>query len=410
MGKTFGEKLRTVRQERFLSRRELGTPRLREREVSLLEAGRREPDIELISSLAGRLAAAPGSRPRPGGPDGALFLALAACQSWDERDYSGCLGLALAAARAAAAEHDPQEWWLSSLLAGQARLKLEDYSGCIRQATELAGHRQVLKRPDLRSRAQGLAARACQGAGKLPDAVRHGRAAVVSAQDGKAGAETTLEAYLSLTAALAESGQLPEAWELCRVMVLPLIDSVPDTLLAGKGFWTVGNVAFRRGDSAAGLRFHQRAGALLSPRLDVGLWASFNKASASMRLSSGLHDDQTFACIRQAEAALAVVGASRIDTVDLIHAHGRWEQLSGNYEHAVDLLSEAYAQRSSLPPQTAAEVALQLALSLASLGQTQAAADRLEESESLFNTAGAVDRRGHVRALSASLARYRRIP
>ena len=78
-------------------------------------------------------------------------------------------------------------------------------------------------------------------------------------------------------------------------MVLPLAETVPDTLLAGKGFWAVGNVAFRRGDAAAGLRYHQRAAALLSPRLDVGLWASFNKASASMRLASGLHDEQTLA-------------------------------------------------------------------------------------------------------------------
>ncbi|MER2135089.1 MAG: hypothetical protein ABS910_10490, partial [Arthrobacter sp.] len=65
--------------------------------------------------------------------------------------------------------------------------------------------------------------------------------------------------------------------------------------------------------------------------------------------------------------------------------------------------SEAWDGRSYLSPQTAAEVALLLGLSLASLGRHRAAADRLRESESLFRRAGAADRSGHVRALSAAL-------
>lgn len=409
MGETFGQKLRSVRQERVLSRRELGAPELREREIALLEAGRREPGPETIRRLAARLAAAPGGQPRSGGGDGsgdgAVFLALAACQAWDERNYFSCLETAVAAAAAARAEGNTHQWWELSLLAGNARLKLGHYRFCIRQASALARHTLARSHPELRSRAQELLARACQGAGRLPDAVRHGAEAVASAQEGRAPGAVALAAYLSLAAALTESGQLPQAWEYCQVFILPLAEAVPDTLLAGKAFWTAGNVAFRRGDRAAGLRLHQRASALLSPRLDVGLWASFNKASASMRLASGLHDSQTLACIQQAEAALAVVGASRSDALDLIHAHGRWQHLHGNHAAAVDLLSEAWAGRGALSPQTAAEVALLLGLSLASLGRNRAAADRLQESESLFRRAGAADRSGHVRTLAAALDR-----
>lgn len=405
MGKTFGKRLRTARQERFLSRRELGAPALlREREVSLLEAGRREPGRDVLGHLASGLAAAPGCRARPGGPEGSLWLGLAACQAWDERNYFGCLETAVAAAAAARSEGDLQDWWELSLLAGSARLRLGHYSFCIHQATALARHPLARSRPDLRSRALELLARACQGAGKLPDAVRHSREAVASAQDGPSGQEVTLAAYLSLVAALTESGRLSQAWEYCRVMVLPLAETMPDSLLAGKAYWAAGNVAFRRGDPGTGVRYHQRAAALLSPRLDVGLWAAFNKASASMRLASGLHDAQTFACIRQAEAALAVVGASASDALDLVHAHGRWQHLNGNYARAVDLLSEAWAGRGSLSPQTAGEVALQLGLSLESLGRVEAAADRFQESESLFRLAGAADRTGHVQALAAALA------
>ncbi|MFJ2508647.1 helix-turn-helix domain-containing protein [Arthrobacter citreus] len=404
MGKTFGKRLETSRQERHLSRRELGGPELAEREVSLLETGRREPGRQVLGHLAERLAAAPGCPPRAGGPNSAIYLGLAANQAWDERNYFVCLETAVAAAAGARSEDDAEDWFEMSLLAGNAWLKLGHYRFCIKQASALARHPLARSRAELRARALELLARACQGAGRLPEAVRHSRQAVESAQEGPAAAEVGLAACLSLAAALTESGRLSQAWEYCRVMVLPLAETVPDTLLAGKGFWAVGNVAFRRGDTVAGLRYHQRAAALLSPRLDVGLWASFNKASASMRLASGLHDEQTFTCIRRAEAALAVVGASRGDSLDIVHAHGRWQHLNGNYSRAVDLLSEVWAERGALSPQTAAEVALQLGLSLGSLGQMEAAAHRLQESESLFRMAGAADRSGHVRALAEALA------
>lgn len=406
MGKTFGKRLRTNRQERLLSRRDLGEPGLAEREVSLLENGRREPGQQMLSHLAARLASAPGCPPRLGGPNGALYLGLCASQAWDERSYFECLETAVAAAAAARAEGDGEDWFELSLLAGNARLKLGHYRFCIRQASALARHPQARGRAELRARALELLARACQGAGRLPAAVRHGREAVDSAQEGPVPAEVSLAACLSLAAALTESGRVSQAWEYCRVMLLPLAEAVPDTLLAGKAFWAVGNVAFRRGDAAAGVRYHQRAAALLSPRLDVGLWASFNKASASMRLACGLHDEQTFTCIRRAEAALAVVGASPGDALDIIHAHGSWQHLNGNYARAVDLLSEVWDARGLLSPQTAAEVALQLGLSLGRLGQAEAARRHLEESESLFRLAGAPDRSGHVRTLADALAEH----
>ena len=403
MGKSFGEKLRSARQERFLSRSELGMPLLREREVSLLEGGRREPGRTVMSQFAERLASAPGARPRPAGPTGALFLALSAHQSWDERDYLRCCGHADAGASAAMTEHDPQEWWSLTFLAARCQLRLGNYPDCINRAGLLIRHPLALRSQPELPRAHALLAAAYQGHGCLPEAVRHASAAVAAAQKAPLGGEILVEAYQSLVAALTESGEVDQAWEICRVLLVPLLDTLPDAQLAGKGFWTVGNVSFRRGDRTAGLRFHQRAASLLSPRLDLGLWASFNKASASMRLSSGLHDQQTLSCIEHAEAALAVVGESRADALDLLHSRGRWEHLQGNHAAAVLLLSEAYAGRAALPPQTAAEVALQLGRSLAAVGQNGEAAARLQESEALFRRAGAADRSGHAKALAASL-------
>ncbi|MBD7996107.1 helix-turn-helix transcriptional regulator [Arthrobacter sp. Sa2CUA1] len=404
MGKSFGEKLRSARRERFLSRSELGEPLLREREVSLLESGRREPGRAAVRQFAQRLATAPGTLPRPAGPDGALHLGLTAHQLWDERDYGRARDVAADGARAALAEQDPPEWWALTFLAARCQLRLGDFEGCVFRASLLARHPLALAQLSLRARAKALLATAHQGRGHLGEAVRQAQAAVAAAQKAPAGNDGLLEAYQALAAALTESGRLAQAWEVCRVFLVPLLDTVPDSQLAGKGFWTVGNVAFRRGDPAAGVRFHQQAAALLSPRLDLGLWASFNKASASMRLSSGLHDAQTLNCIEHAETALAVVGESRTDAVELLHSRGRWQHLQGNHAEAVNLLSAAYAERTVLAPQTAAEVALQLGLSLASLGRSCAAAARLAESEALFRRAGAADRSGHAKALAASLS------
>ncbi|MBD8043107.1 XRE family transcriptional regulator [Arthrobacter sp. Sa2BUA2] len=372
--------------------------------MSLLEGGRREPGRAMMRQFAERLAAAPGNTPRPAGPDGALYLGLAAHQFWDERDYVRARDCAAAGAGAALAEHAPPEWWALTFLAARCQLKLGDFEGCVMQASLLARHPLALQQLSLRARAKALLATAHQGRGHLSEAVRQAEAAVAAAQKAPAGNDGLLEAYQALAAALTESGRLAQAWEICRVFLVPLLDTVPDSQLAGKGFWTVGNVAFRRGDRVAGLRFHQQAASLLSPRLDLGLWASFNKASASMRLSSGLHDDQTLICIEHAETALAVVGGSVTDALDLLHSRGRWQHLQGNHAEAVRLLSAAYAERAVLAPQTAAEVALQLGLSLASLGRSCAAAARLEESEALFRKAGAADRSGHAKALAASLS------
>ncbi|MCC9194162.1 XRE family transcriptional regulator [Arthrobacter sp. zg-Y916] len=404
MGKTFGEKLRTARRDRFLSRAELAAPMLRERDVSLLEAGRREPGPGAIQHFVQQLAAAPGALRRPGGTASALYLSLSASQSWDERSYRQCLDQALAGAAAALAEQDVDEWWDLSFLAARSQLKLENYAGCIQQAQLLARHPLALRRDPLRARARALLATAYQGSGNLAQAVSQAKAAVAAAEAAPAkGGVVLLEAYQCLAAALTESGKVAEAWEICRVLLLPLLDTVPDATAAGKGFWTVGNVAFRRGDSTGGQAFHQRAASLLSPRQDLELWASFNKASASMRLSSGLHDDMTLDCMQRAQAALAVVGESSSDTLDLLHSRGRWQHLRGNNVEAVILLSQAYAERERLAPQTAAEVALQLGISLASLGESRQAAERLQESVALFLRAGATDRSGHASALAESL-------
>ena len=117
------------------------------------------------------------------------------------------------------------------------------------------------------------------------------------------GSTIIIGALRALIGALAESGRLDEAWKYCQDMNEQM-DEHSMTQLAGEVAWVVGNVAFMRHDYAEGVKYHERAAKLLSPANDIDLWARFNKASAAVRLSSGIVEPETLASIERAELAL----------------------------------------------------------------------------------------------------------
>ena len=410
MGRTFGERLRSERLGRRLTRSALGGDLFRAREVGRLESGRREPPSGAVRVLADRLAAAPGASGAATagtGPEGSLFLELSASQAWDERDYSRCRAQSLAGALAALAEGDPQRRWNLSFLAAACLCSLRRFRDCIDEALLLADHPLAAEGLPLRPRAETLLATACQGAGRLPEAVAHARRALRLGLAARLGPEILMEIYEALVSALSECGLLEEAWSHCTTMLIPLLESASDPQVAGKGLWTVGGVAFRRGDNGGGLRYHRRAASLLTPEADLEVWAAFNRDSALLRLSAGIHDADVLASIEHAEAALSVVGASEtgeLEELEIRHLRGRWLQLAGDHAGAAARLAAVYARRELFSPQSTAEVALHLGLSLAALGEREAAVGRLRAGARIFRSAGAADRADHAFRLAADVA------
>ena len=405
MGKTFGERLQSVRMDRRLTQAELGGEVLRPRDISQLEKGRREPTGGAVRLLAERLTAVPGfPQPRPGA-DSRTFLELSAAQAWDERNYPASRGYARQAADAALADGDPMGWWELSFLAAACLRRLHQYPECMAEAQMLALHPLAAEGQPLRPQAETLLATACQGSGRLPEAVQHARQALKLGLSVKLGPAQLIEVYQALIAALSESGYQDEAWGHCQTLLIPLLEASTDRQARGKGYWAVGNVAFRRGDVAAGVRHHIRAGALLTPDADLEVWAAFNRASAAMRLAEGVHDDAANECMVHAETALSVVGGTQEEALSLQHSRGRWLQLSGNHVSAARLLGDVYAHRDALSPQDAGEVALHLAISVAALGRCREAVDLLDDSAAAFHTAGAVARAGHAARLAAQARR-----
>ncbi|MCC3272943.1 helix-turn-helix domain-containing protein [Arthrobacter zhangbolii] len=402
MGKSFGEQLRSERLDRRLTQAELGNGIYAPHEISLYETGRREPAPRAVELFAERLAAVPGrAGPWPGRlQDSPLFLALSARQCLDERDYTEALRLSGAAAGASRTIGDSAGWWAMTYLGARCLHTVHAFRDCIRETALLAYHPLAGEEQGLKAQAETLLSSAWLGLGDLGAAITHARAAVRAAHGQGLGPEVFLDASEALVCALAEAGRLDEAWEYCSTLMLPLLEGGMGRQAKGKAFWAVGNVAFRCGDPAGGLRHHRAAAGLLQPGADVELWARFNSGTAAMRLAAGIHDGETLACIEHAEAATAVVGLPVSAQLELVHSRGIWLDLNGDHTLAVGMLSDVYARREELPPQTSGEVALHLGLALARTGRPEDGSAYLADSEQRFRSVGAADRAAHVAGLA----------
>ena len=202
-------------------------------------------------------------------------------------------------------------------------------------------------------------------------------------------------ALRALIGALAESGRLDEAWKSCQDLHLQ-VDENAMTQLAGEVAWVIGNVAFMRHDYIEGVKHHERAAKLLSPANDIELWARFNKASAAVRLSSGIVEPETLSSIERAELAFSIVSGTKADELEVAFIRARWLYLTGDIVAAVEKLREIHAERAALAKHTAGEVSLLLGKSLKAAGEFDEALAHLHEAQKAFSAAGAGDRVQHA--------------
>ena len=217
-----------------------------------------------------------------------------------------------------------------------------------------------------------MLAAASQGQGQLTAAVEHAQEAVRLCAELPKGSTLIIGALRALIGALAESGRLDEAWEYCQAMN-DQMDDHSMSQLAGEVAWVIGNVAFMRHDYPEGIKYHERAGRLLSPANDIDLWARFNKASAAVRLSSGIVEPETLSSIERAELALSIVGGNKTDQLEVAFIRARWLYLTGDIVAAVQKLREIHAEREALARHTAGEVSLLLGKALKAAGESDEA-------------------------------------
>jgi transcriptional regulator with XRE-family HTH domain len=396
VGNGFGEKLRAERLERGLTQAELGKDLYSPSYISLLETGRREPTADVIEELARRLELAPKALEAWSQPisvsDAEYVLAgLYARQAWDLRDYALAAEHAAAAARIALEGRNTSAWWNMTYMQAECLMKQGQLKECQKIMEHLLEHPMATESAGLGVRARQMLAALCHGQGQLTAAVEHAQRAVELCAQLPKGSTLIIGALRALIGALAESGRLDEAWTYCQDMNEQM-DEQSMSQLAGEVAWVIGNVAFMRHDYTEGIRHHERAAKLLSPANDIDLWARFNKASAAVRLSSGIVEPETLSAIERAELALSIVGGNKTDQLEVAFIRARWLYLTGDIVAAVQKLREIHAERSALAKHTAGEVSLLLGKSLKAAGESEEALALLQEAQKEFSAAGAQDR------------------
>jgi pentatricopeptide repeat protein len=396
VGSGFGEKLRAERLERGLTQAELGKDLYSPSYISLLETGRREPTADVIEELARRLELAPKALEAWSQPisvsDAEYVLAgLYARQAWDLRDYPLAAEHAAAAARIALEGKNTSAWWNMTYMQAECLMKQGQLKECQKIMEHLLEHPMATESAGLGVRARQMLAALCHGQGELTAAVGHAQQAVELCAKLPRGSTLIIGALRVLIGALAESGRLEEAWKYCQEMNAQM-DEHSMSQLAGEVAWVIGNVAFMRHDYPEGIKHHERAAKLLSPANDIDLWARFNKASAAVRLSSGIVEPETLSAIERAELALSIVGGNKTDQLEVAFIRARWLYLTGDIVAAVQKLREIHAERAALAKHTAGEVSLLLGKSLKAAGESEEALALLQEAQKEFSAAGAQDR------------------
>jgi pentatricopeptide repeat protein len=396
VGNGFGEKLRAERLERGLTQAELGKDLYSPSYISLLETGRREPTAEVIEELARRLELAPKALEAWSQPisvsDAEYVLAgLYARQAWDLRDYPLAATHAATAAQIALEGKNTSAWWNMTYMQAECLIKQGNWQEAQKIMYHLLEHPMATESVGLGVRARQMLAGICQGQGQLSTAVDHAMEAVKLCAKLPKGSTLIIGAHRALIGALAESGRLDEAWKFCQDMN-DQVDEHSMSQLAGEVAWVIGNVAFMRHDYTEGIKYHERAAKMLSPANDIELWARFNKASAAVRLSSGIVEPETLSSIERAELALSIVGGNKTDQLEVAFIRARWLYLTGDIVAAINKLREIHAESDALAKHTAGEVSLLLGKSLKAAGEAEEALVYLEEAQKAFSAAGASDR------------------
>lgn len=396
MGNGFGEKLRAERLERGMTQAELGKDLYSPSYISLLETGRREPTAEVVEELALRLDLAPKALEAWSQPvsvsDGEYVLAgLYARQAWDLRDYALAARHAAAAAQFALEGKNTSAWWNMMYMQAECLMRNDELQECQRITERLIEHPMARESVGLGVRAHQMMAAVLQWRGQLPAAVDEALEALKLSKQLPQNSTIIIGALRVLIGALAESGRLDEAWAYCQDL-LEQVDEGTMAQLAGEVAWVVGNVAFMRHDYVAGVKEHERAARLLSPANDIAMWARFNKASAAVRLQSGIVEPETLAAVERAELAFSIVDGTKSDELEVSFVRAQWLYLNGDIVAAIEKLRKIHAERDALAKHIAGEVALLLGKSLKAAGESEEALVYLKEAQKDFSSAGSQER------------------
>ncbi|MHA7239515.1 helix-turn-helix domain-containing protein [Arthrobacter sp. TMS1-12-1] len=393
----FGDMLRQARDAAGLSQAELCDGVYSPHFVSLLERNLRQPTPEMVQHFAARLGMDVRTlgwwvEQRPVDDDPGLTTAmLAANYARDLRDDALAASEAEHAASIAHGQGNAPAWWDMSLLQAQKLIDLRRLEDAETVLLRLASSSLMVPTPELRCVVLMRLSTVARNTGRLPEAIDLARRSLEAAAELPSHAPTRLQAAFILIAGLSVKGDLDEAWDVA--MSLDIAGGVPavPSLLIARGAWTIGNVAFRRGEVQVGCEQHALAARLLLPQTDVETWAEFHKASANLKLQAGLVDDSVRASLHHADLGLQLVGTPD-KRLELVLTRARLALLTADLGTAEQLLNRVVDQRDLLDFEAETELEESLGLYHAGRKSPRQAAHHLANAARLYSEAGAEEK------------------
>lgn len=400
----FGDMLRQARNAKGLTQAQLGAGICSTHYISLLERGQRQPTPNMVQHFATVLGMDPQLlswwvEPPSGTDESALAAAMHnAGNARDLHDDALTASEAEYAASIAREQGNLAAWWSTASLQSQALLALHRFDDADAVLRMLADNPLAGQKPQLRVVVLGRQSVILRSRGRLSEAVEVARAGLDAASDLPPHAAVRLEAVFVLLAALSVQERLDEAWSLITELHLETADPELPSRLVGRGAWVVGNVAFRRGEIGIGLAQHRLAAKLLLARTDVESWANFHAATAAMRLSAGIVDQEVWQSLQNARLGLQISGTDQQrQEVKLQEAH--FHLRSGRPDLADTLLTEVKATHGPLDFESASLLQRLLGEYHASQGDALRSRKHFRNAIRLFEEAGALESAAEVREL-----------
>ena len=270
---------------------------------------------------------------------------------------------------------------------GKSQVLTGAYAAALETAGRLLAFARTHGDPVFKAQVLILRAAALRNRSRHEEAVDTARLALDVMANVQDNYDARAEVYQGIIACLVEADQIDEAWALHNQLSATL-EHVEDTLLAGQGFWTLGNLAFATDQVDEGVAYHQLATDRLQQVNDIHMWARFNNASADVQLEAGVASERTDDCIARAQLAYDIIGGSPVELLGLAGTRAKWYVANGRLEEASRLLQDAVAEAYGNGAPEDASVHVLWSQILHALGRTQEAERESERAARIERTAG----------------------
>jgi transcriptional regulator with XRE-family HTH domain len=312
----FGRRLRKLRQARGLSQAAVAGDGMSTGYLSRLESGERRATERVVAYLAQQLGVAPAAFARS---VNSLSEVLAATASAPEiREDTEALTRAIAEDEGDDLAARWQALWRLSCI----HHRDGDHHAELTPLSELVELSDILKTPELRTRAQVQYARCLRALGDMQAARTAATEALDIARDRQLSAADTTAALMVLISVEVESGAMDAAVEHVAELESQIQDGIAPAQ-AAEALWTAAMVRVRQGDQVAAMSLLERALNQLDSKDDLRLWARLRAAATAAAFQmTPPHLDAARRWLAEAETALSLIGVPlQVQELRSLQAH-----------------------------------------------------------------------------------------